>query len=250
LITILRIIIGLSMLSLLYYLLIIFYAGFRATFSWFWLFAGIGGFLLSLVLRRMINRGIEPTEGLIILIITAVLTGGGIFLLIIGTLLRYANLKAEKGLDYIIILGAQVRGTVISKALRRRLETAVIYLKDNPETIAIVSGGRGNRETISEAEAMELYLVEKGIKKSRIRKEDRSRNTFENILFSKTFLDDNSTFAIVTNGFHIYRSISIAKKQGLKEVKGLAAPTDKLLCINYYIREAAGVLKDKLFSNI
>jgi uncharacterized SAM-binding protein YcdF (DUF218 family) len=116
--------------------------------------------------------------------------------------------------------------------------------------VAIVSGGKGSKEAITEAEAMHLYLMTKGIQPTRIIQEDKSTNTKENIHFSKAFLKDNATVAIVTNGFHIFRATSIAKKQGITLVQGLAAPTDLLLSINYYVREAVGVLKDKVFGNL
>jgi vancomycin permeability regulator SanA len=62
--------------------------------------------------------------------------------------------------------------------------------------------------------------------------------------------DENTSVAIVTNGFHIFRSVSIAKKQGLSQAQGLAAPSDQILTLNYYVREVVGVLKDFVFGNI
>jgi uncharacterized SAM-binding protein YcdF (DUF218 family) len=186
----------------------------------------------------------------IYVIIIALVMVGSAFAIVEIALLSQARRKAEQGMDYLIVLGAQVRGTTISKSLQKRLDTAITYLKNNPSTIAIVSGGKGNKEAITEAEAMYLYLRTKGISSTRILQEDKSTNTKENIHFSKTFLKDNASVAIVTNGFHIFRATSIAKKQGITQVQGLAAPTDLLLSVNYYVREALGVMKDKLFGNL
>jgi uncharacterized SAM-binding protein YcdF (DUF218 family) len=172
------------------------------------------------------------------------------FICIEGAIIGHSKQKADAGINYIIILGAQVRGTEITKNLIKRLNAAISYLKDNPETITIVSGGKGDSETLTEAEAMKQYLLQHNIKESHIIKEDRSRNTFENVLYSKSLLKSGGTVAIVTNGFHIYRSICIAKKQGLNQAQGLAAPTDRILAVNYYFREAVGVLKDKLLGNL
>ncbi len=240
----------LSGLSLLYYCLIIIYSGIGTTFSWLWLSGGAGGILICMVIKYMIRNSIKPEPYMIIILGVGATIGFGLFVVIEATLLYHARHKAEKGMDYLIVLGAQVRGTRISKALRKRLDTAVVYLRDNPGTKAVVSGGRGKDEWITEAEAMEHYLLGVGIKKARIIKEDKSRNTYENILFTKRLLEEGKAVAIVTNGFHIYRSIQIAKKLGFTNIRGLAAPTDKLLAINYYVREAAGVLKDKLSGNI
>lgn len=76
--------------------------------------------------------------------------------------------KGKPELDYLVILGAQVRGTVPSRALRKRLDTALAYLEENPGTIAVVSGGRGPGEDITEAEIMKEYLLLHGIDEKRI----------------------------------------------------------------------------------
>lgn len=239
----------LSVLSLSYFIVIAIYNGPRTTFSDFWLFSFCTGVLVCIILKYFIIHRIEVHPAMSILLATIIGIGFCIFLCIEAALICYSKQRAEKGMDYIIILGAQVRGTTITKALIKRLDTAVIYLKDNPRTIAIVSGGKGETETLTEAEAMNLYLIQHGVKESRIIKEDKSRNTFENILYSKSLIKPNSKVAIVTNGFHMYRSIRIARRQGMI-AQGIAAPTDALLAVNFYVREAIGVLKDKLLGNI
>ena len=248
--TLYGILLSLSILSLLYYCLITLYAGNGTTFSWFWITAGTIGLLLSCLFRYLSIHNIEMRYGLPFLIAIIIAIGLGIFALIEVIIISHANKKAEIGLDFIIILGAQVKGTRISKTLLKRLDTAEAYLRENTKTIAIVSGGKGEKEAISEADAMSDYLIGRGISGNRIMKEDKSKNTFENILYCKTFIKTNSSVAIVTNGFHLFRSISIAKKQGINQVQGLAAPTDRILAVNYYTREAVGVLKDRLLGNI
>ncbi|MDF2944711.1 MAG: hypothetical protein K0S01_3569 [Herbinix sp.] len=239
-----------GIMSLLYYFLIIIYSGIASVFSWFWLAAGFGSIILCIIIKYLVRHEILISGFLSNLVITVILVGVAVFAFIEGTLIYYTRQKAEQGMDYVLILGAQVRGTRITKSLKKRLDTANTYLNSNPKSIAIVSGGKGNGEMISEAEAMKQYLIIKGIASSRIIKEDKSTNTYENILYSKHFLKENSSTVIVTNGFHIFRAIGIAKKQGLKQVQGLAAPTDHLLSINYYVREAVGVIKDKLSGNL
>ena len=66
--------------------------------------------------------------------------------------------KGIENLDYIVVLGCQVKGTKPSKALKYRLDTAKEYMQANPETIAVLSGGQGKMEEISEAECMRRYL--------------------------------------------------------------------------------------------
>jgi uncharacterized SAM-binding protein YcdF (DUF218 family) len=241
----------LGIFSLVYYGIIIAYAGIGSSFSWFWLLAGIGCLIFCIILRYIIRNEIRVPDFIKLIFFSAITIGLSIFILIEGTLISYSTHKADSGMDYLIVLGAQVRGTRITKALQKRLDTAASYLKENPETMVIVSGGQGTGEDISEAEAMKRYLNRKGIDNRRILQENKSTSTYENILYSKELVvDQNSSVAIVTNGFHIYRALGIAKKQGMKKIQGLAAPTDQILLFNYYVREAAGVLKDKLFGNL
>ena len=58
--------------------------------------------------------------------------------------------KVPENLDYLIVLGAHVNGTRLSRALRFRVEKAEEYLRENPRTLAVLSGGRGVDEKISE----------------------------------------------------------------------------------------------------
>jgi uncharacterized SAM-binding protein YcdF (DUF218 family) len=220
----------LGMLCLLYYGIITVYAGLGTAFAWFWLCAGLGLIILGLIINYMTKHEIRLPNLLKFLIIAASSVGLCLFLIIEGTIIYYSAKKAEPGADYMIVLGAQVRGTTITKSLKKRLDTAAEYLKDNPETVTIVSGGQGTGEDITEAEAMLRYLISKGIEPARIMKEDRSTNTNENILFSRKLMkDSSSSVIIVTNGFHIFRSLSIAKKQGMSDIQGLAAPSDRIL---------------------
>ena len=178
-----------------------------------------------------------------------------IVLIIVGSIesliLCCENKKAISNADYMIILGAQVKGSTVSRSLRYRLDTAVDYLKDNKQTKVIVSGGQGKGEDITEAEAMFVYLVNKGVEPSRIIKEENSTNTVENIQYSRTYIDDaQKNILIVSNGFHLYRALAIGKKQGLEYSSGLAAPTDTIMRPHYYLREALAILKYKITGNI
>lgn len=86
---------------------------------------------------------------------------------------------ANPNLDYVVVLGAQVRKSGPSKVLRYRLDTAINYLNENPGTICIVSGGKGPNEPVAEAQGMTNYLESYSIKKNRIIKEMKSKTTQE-----------------------------------------------------------------------
>lgn len=137
-----------------------------------------------------------------------------IFLLVEGLIFSGMFSKGKDNLDYLIVLGAQVRKQEPSPALKKRLHTAYAYLEKNPDTKVVVSGGKGSGEEISEAEAMCKYLLELGIEKERILMEDASTNTVENLKFSAELIDKEAQVGIVTNNFHVYRSVRLARKQG------------------------------------
>lgn len=156
---------------------------------------------------------------------------------------EHSQLETSNNGDYLIILGARVKGTEPSLALQYRIEAAAEYLKKNPETIAIASGGKGPGEDISEAAAIKNSLLEAGIHAERILLEDKSTDTVENIKFSKKLLtNDFETGLLVTNDFHLYRAKSIARDQGLK-VEGLPAETPLVAVPKSYAREYLAITK-------
>ena len=77
-------------------------------------------------------------------------------------------MSVKKNLDYIIVLGAHVDGTRMTLALLERARRALLYLEENPGTKAVLSGGKGDGENISEAEAMYCYLTGHGINGDRL----------------------------------------------------------------------------------
>lgn len=148
--------------------------------------------------------------------------------------------------DYLIVLGAGVNGTTPSLSLLDRLEATTEYLRAHPDCMVIVSGGQGTGEDISEAEAMQLYLLNQGIPAKQIIKEDQARNTIENIAYSYQLIPQQNhkpIVAIVSSEYHIFRSKLIARELGY-DVYALAAPTSNwLLKINYFLREAPALVK-------
>ena len=162
-------------------------------------------------------------------------------------IVSYSENKPEKDLDYIIVLGAQVRADGPSRVLRYRLEAAYDYLKNNPGTQCIVSGGQGSNEIMSEAEAMKKYLTESGIDENRIIMEDKSADTNENIQFSRQLLPEGASVGIVTSNFHLYRAVFLCKKNGLSNIFPIAAKSETFYAPNNYLREAFAYIKDLIF---
>ena len=158
-------------------------------------------------------------------------------------ILQHSKETPPPDADYIIILGARVKGEVPSLALQARIEAAGDYLLENPSTIAIASGGQGPGEDITEATAIKDGLVQLGIEADRIILEDKSTSTYENISFSKKLLPKGRKEGlVVTNDFHLYRAKMIARRYGL-ELGGLPADTPRQAVVKSYAREYLALTK-------
>lgn len=156
------------------------------------------------------------------------------------------NAHVDKDLDYIIVLGAKVRpdGSP-STVLKYRLDAAYDYLDAHPRTQCVVSGGQGSNEPMSEADAMAQYLRERGIEENRILIENTSETTAENMALSRELIADPSAeIGIVTNNFHVYRALKIARKAGLEHVYGIAAYSNTWYLPNNMFYETFGILKN------
>lgn len=158
-------------------------------------------------------------------------------------ILQHIKETPPPDVDYIIILGARVKGDVPSLSLQARIEAAGEYLLNNPSTIAIASGGQGPGEDITEAVAIKDELVRLGVVPDRVILEDKSTSTYENIAFSKQLLPKGlKEGLVVTNDFHLYRAKMIAKRYGL-ELGGLPAETPRQAVVKSYAREYLALTK-------
>lgn len=169
----------------------------------------------------------------------------GIVLLAVFEILVLGHMKdkGEEDLDYIIVLGAQVKDNGPSIVLRKRLDTAYDYLIQNPDTICIVTGGKGSNESKTEGEVMKTYLVEKGIPEERIIAETMATSTIENIRYSLEYMKDGASIGVVTSNFHMFRALQIAKGEGLTNICGISAPSMAFYLPNNMFREFFGEVK-------
>lgn len=173
---------------------------------------------------------------------------GLIFLLIIGGLIYSGTQQTpKKNADTMIILGAQVRGNpaVPSAILKERLDAAVPYLLENPQTKVVVTGGQGPDETDTEANVMARYLMEQGIDSQRIIKESQSSRTEENISNAKK-LTDLGKIVIVTSDFHMYRGLMLARRENV-DASGLPAVSKSSATFKSYAREMLALPYGLLF---
>lgn len=218
----------------------------------FYMIWGLGGcFFLGLTFFLHFHMWAKLPSGLQKVIVAVIAAGILLFVIVEGCIISSYRAKGDANLDYIIVLGAQVKEKGPSAALKFRLDTAYDYLVENENTICIVSGGQGANEPCSEAQGMHDYLVGKGIPEERIIMEDKSTDTSENIAFSSRFLDmENDSVGIVTNNFHVFRGVHLAKHFGIKNVCGIAAPSNIYFQLNNMVREFFGIMKDLVYGNL
>ncbi len=153
--------------------------------------------------------------------------------------------------DAVIVLGAAVHGKTPSLTLKKRLDKAIEYNKQNPDAIIIVSGGQGQGEDITEAEAMEKYLIDKGIPANRIIKETSATSTYENFELSKEILTEkfgnDYTVCFITNEYHIFRSSLCSKTAGYNDISYLHSNTNLSYLVSGSLRECLAVVKYAVF---
>jgi uncharacterized SAM-binding protein YcdF (DUF218 family) len=151
--------------------------------------------------------------------------------------------------DFIIVLGSGLIRDKVPPLLASRIDKAIDFYRKQasaayPPTI-IFSGGQGPNENLSEAEAMQKYAIEKGIPPEHTLKEDRSVNTYQNMLFSKQIMDslmsDKYSSIFTTNNFHLFRAGLYAKQTGLKS-QGIGSKTAFYYWPNAMIREYIAIL--------
>ena len=162
----------------------------------------------------------------------------------------YCNIMAGKhkpkfDKDFVIVLGAKIRedGT-LTPILKARVDKAIEFAKKqkecaNKNIIFVTSGGKGQDEVISEAEAMKNYLLKNGINQENIIIEDKSTNTLQNMRFSKQKIDEtnkNGKIIFSTTNYHVFRSGVIANNEGI-DCEGIGSKTKWYFYTNALIRE-------------
>lgn len=185
-------------------------------------------------------------KGFVRLITILLCIGLVIFALTEGFILHAARGNPEESRSYLVVLGAKVNPHGPSMALRDRINAAYDYLTAHPDCTAILSGGQGPDEPMTEAQCMYDELVKMGVDPSRLWMEGTSTNTWENLKFTRDLLEENTgsvpaEIALLSSEFHLFRAGLFARRFGFEAV-GVPAPTSLLLLkVNYFIREAVAV---------
>lgn len=147
---------------------------------------------------------------------------------------------------YVLVLGAKVNGNNPSLMLKDRLDKVVEIYSKNKSINIIVSGDSKNKNVYDEVTVMYNYLISNGIDKDNIIKDERGLSTYDSIIRIKDIVNKNKML-IVTQKYHLYRSIYIAKEYNI-DVHGISAKD-----IKYYgqfkreVREILARVKDHIY---
>ena len=148
--------------------------------------------------------------------------------------------------QYMLVLGAKVRNDGPSVSLMDRIKATAAYMEAHPDVIAIVSGGKGPDEPITEAQCMFEQLVNLGIDPERIWLEDQATSTWENLHFAMNLIEEKTgqrpeKIGLLSSEYHLFRAKIFARACGVEAV-GIPARTSRISqMVNHFMREVAGV---------
>lgn len=254
-----------ALLCVVYYGVIVLYSGFDTSFSFIWLLFAGALFLLAAGHEFYRRNPKKIPLWIPVSIVTFCLAGILIFCVVEALIFSGAASMNQPDLDYLIVLGAKVEGEQVSNSLKKRLDKAIEYLEQNPETTLVLSGGRGEGELVAEAQAMYDYLQFNGVSEDKMLLEPFSTSTVENIAYSRVAIEENEwkklqaeqekrehplEIGVLTSNFHVYRAKKIAQKWGIPDIHGIASNSDPVLLVHFCVRECIAILKDKLMGNM
>lgn len=194
-------------------------------------------------MKRKIKLTFQITVAILLILLLAAFVTAGFIL--------FNSLGSKAPFTYMIVLGTTVDGTEPSSMLRDRIDAAAEYMEENPDVIAIVTGGKGDTENISEAQCMYNELVKLDIDPGRILMEDQATSTAENFRYSVALLEEElgrvpNNIGVLSSEFHLLRAKIIAKSYGLDVATVSAHTSDSKTFFTYFVREIFMVWYDGL----
>ena len=139
----------------------------------------------------------------------------------------HTNTKIPERLDGILILGGATNPLLFKEfdqislnGSAERLVESVMIIRKFEKAKVIFSGGSGivNRSDLGHSQVAKLFYKKMGVDISKIFFEDKSRNTHENIIYSKKIAKPkkNENWLLITSAFHMKRALLIAEKNNWK----------------------------------
>ena len=194
--------------------------------------------------KRLKNKKLA---GMVVRVVSVILCVGLLLFCVTEFFIIRASFgDADEPAEYLLVLGAKVNANGSSYSLRNRIDAAYDYLTAHPDTIAILSGGQGANEPMTEAQCMYDELTEMGIDGERLWMEGASTSTWENLKFTLALIEEKTGsrpahIAMVSSEYHLFRAGLFAKEFGLETTGVPAATTLPVLKLNYFFREAVAI---------
>ncbi|MFI1916815.1 YdcF family protein [Nocardia sp. NPDC020380] len=215
---------------------------------------GVGLIALPLIAYQVIDPGTDRPLWVPVLAAAVTLIGLQILVQLLaftGYAVLYARLPRRVDSDAIVVLGCGLRDAAVTPLLASRLDRAVEVYRSEVQRggtpLLVTSGGQGPGETVAEADAMADYLEAQGIPRSEIVRENRSRNTEENLRFTLRELRGHDLdpaqlrITVVTSDFHVLRTATLTRRVGLNaQVAG--SRTARYFVPAAFLREFAAIL--------
>ncbi len=221
---------------IVFYFIISFFSRFGLSIAWVWPAAGVVLIAAALLTRVSLPQWVRYAWR------TLLIAGFALLMVLEGLVISGMRATAPPGMDYLIVLGASVYKDGPSPGLTRRINAVMKCLDDHPDAIIIASGGQGRDEPISEARCIRDELVKRGVDPARIVQEDRATDTRENIAFSKALMArPDAQVGIVTNNYHVWRALRLARRAGLVNAHGIASDYTGPTLIHFMFREAVSI---------
>lgn len=205
------------------------------------------GLLLFYNICYMTRNRFPKTTRVVKRVFTVLLVIGMLVVGVTECLIIHASFgDRDESCEYMLVLGAKVRSDGPSVSLMDRIKAAAAYMNAHPEVIAVVSGGKGPDEPMTEAQCMYDELIRLGIDPNRIWMEDRATSTWENLRFTLNLIEEKTgkrpeKIGLLSSEYHLFRAKLFADRCGVEAV-GIPARTSRLSqMVNHFMREVAGV---------
>ncbi len=154
---------------------------------------------------------------IILLLVTLVIVLGMSFFVIATTkdsILTEEQAKNLEDVDCILVLGAGIRGNSPTPMLEDRLLQGISLYENNISSKIIMSGDHGTKE-YDEVNVMKKFAIDKNVSSEDIFMDHAGFSTYDSVYRAKEIFKANK-IVIVTQKYHIYRALYIAKQLGLE----------------------------------
>lgn len=257
-------------LCLVYFGVLAGYSGHGTSFIFVWPFFSVVFAAMGVTLRRLRrDKGGMPSflPTFIFTSFAMAVTG---FVFIMNMVVAASHSNSSQHADYCIVMGSRVYSDGISRTLLYRLDSALDLYSQSPDTVFVLAGGQEQGDPIPEAFAMYNYLSLNGVPSENMLLEARAQSTYGIITSAVRAIaadyekrmppkkpgeaglmqEQKPRVGIITSDYHMFRSLTIARENGIDAPIAIAARSDSVLYIHNCVRESIAILKDFFMGNV